>query len=64
MYVLCCRRCGATEITETEVKSIECAGETVHLCPSCFEQFRTWFFAGSFPEEEPALTSESPSRAR
>jgi hypothetical protein len=59
MFVVQCARCGETSIEASEQKTIECAGESAVLCPHCYDQFRTWFYAGAFQNTDPALARES-----
>ncbi|HVY61502.1 MAG TPA: hypothetical protein VHF22_07605 [Planctomycetota bacterium] len=57
MFVNNCRRCGASEIPSDDVRTIECAGEVVRLCPRCHDELRSWFLNG-VPETAPELESE------
>lgn len=59
MFVVDCRRCGETSVeSPSESKTLECAGEQVTLCARCYDQFRTWFYAGAFQNTEPELETQ------
>jgi hypothetical protein len=61
MTVNTCRRCGASEIPTSEVRTIECAGELVRLCSRCHDELRDWFLNG-IPDTAPELESEPAGR--
>jgi hypothetical protein len=41
-----CRRCGASEIPASEVRTVEVAGEVARLCARCHDELRSWFLNG------------------
>jgi hypothetical protein len=61
MFVTTCRRCGETAVTEKAGSpTIECAGEMISLCTTCYAQFRRWFAAPTeVPETAPELEEET-----